>query len=155
TGTSLSVTGRALLLPNQWRHVVLTSGNNQVSVYLDEILLCQSTGTLANNSGPLYFGAVPGIAGAFAGRVDEIRTFTNGWSADDVSLKGCWHLDETNGYFAYDSSSQGIVASLNTNSAWTSGKAGNGLNLTAGSLFIPNEDYRLLPPSGSAFSISF
>src|SRR5215472_3631646 len=154
-GTSLSVTGRTLLLHEQWRHVVVTCGNGQVSVFLDDVLLAQTAGTLANNSGPLYFGGVPGVSGAFAGRIDEIRTYTNALSAEALSLKGCWHLDENSGYLAYDSSLQGIVASLSANTAWTSGKSGSGLDLAASSLFIPNQDYRVLPPSGSPFSVSF
>jgi hypothetical protein len=154
-GTSLSVTGRTLLLPEQWRHVVVTCGNGQASIFLDDVLLAQTAGTLANNSGPLYFGGVSGVSGAFAGRIDEIRTYTNALSADALSLKGCWHLDENSGYLAYDSSLQGIVAGLSANSAWTSGKSGSGLDLAASSLFIPNQDYRVLPPSGIPFSVSF
>jgi hypothetical protein len=154
-GTSLSITGRTLLLPEQWRHVVLTYGNSQASVFLDDVLLAQTAGTLANNPGPLYFGGVSGASGAFGGRIDEIRTYTNSLLADDISLKGCWHLDEDSGYLAYDSSLQGIVAGLSANSAWTSGKSGSGLDLAASSLFIPNQDYRVLPPSGSPFSVSF
>jgi len=81
-GSSLSATGRTLLLPGQWHQLTLTCESNQASLYLDTSLLAQTAATLINEQEPLYFGAVPGISGGFFGRIDEIRIYTNALTTD-------------------------------------------------------------------------
>jgi hypothetical protein len=153
-GTSLSVTGRTLLLPGQWYQLMVACESNQAKLYLDSGLLAQQAATLINESGPLYFGAVPGIFGSFLGRIDEIRTYTNALSAEQISLAGEWHFDENTGFFAADGNVEGHLGSVTVPTAWAPGKSGAAIDLALGSVVIANDDYGVLPASGGAFGVS-
>jgi hypothetical protein len=153
-GTSLSITARTLLLPGQWHELTVAYEPNLATLYLDSFVLVQQTLPLVNEQSPLYFGAVPGIPGSFAGRIDEIRIYSIALSAEQASLTGLWHFDENAGLFAADSSVHGHLATVTVPSAWAPGKSGSGVDLALGQVVIPNEDYSVLPASGGAFSIS-
>ncbi|MDB6031086.1 MAG: abfA [Verrucomicrobiales bacterium] len=153
--TSLSITGRFLLLPGQWHQLTVTHDGTEGSIYLDSALLARGSGPLATHNGPIYFGG--GIANfdSFLGRIDDLRLYTNSLPHEQVSLTGCWHFDETNGQTCMDSSIQGHSAILSNSSARISGHGGLGIDLSKSQVTIGNQDYAILPPNGGSFSISF
>ncbi|HEY5911219.1 MAG TPA: LamG-like jellyroll fold domain-containing protein, partial [Verrucomicrobiae bacterium] len=153
-GSSLSVTGRAVLLPGQWHQLTVSYGNDQSSLYLDSRLLAQGSGSLLNSPNRFYLGGTAAGYTGFAGRLDEIRIYTNVLSQEQVSVTGHWHFDENAGSLAADSSIQGHPAAVVVSAAWAPGKTNSGVDLSAGPIVIPNDDYRVLPPSGDPFSVS-
>lgn len=154
-GSSLSVTGRSLLLPGQWRHLTATYGGGLGRLYLDGALLAEGTGVLGGSSGPFYLGGgLPGLNG-FLGGIDDLRIHTNSLSAELVSLAGHWRLDEAAGTQAGDSGLWGQHGRLSAGAAWVGGRVGTGLLLGPGLLTVSNQDRTVLPPDGGPFSVSF
>jgi len=155
TGGGLSVTGRALLLPGQWRQVTVTHDGSEGRLYLDGGLLARGAGAVPALEGPIYFGG--GISGlnSFLGRLDDIRTYTNCLSPEQIALRGYWRFDEGCGDLAVDSSVQGRHGSVSELTAWAPGREGFGISLNDGQVLIGNEHFAVLPPSGGPFSISF
>jgi hypothetical protein len=154
-GASLSVTGQTLLLPGQWHELTVTHDGTQGSLYLDNTLLAQGPGMVPTHDGPIYVGGRVGNYNSFLGRIDDVRAYASALTREQLSLSGYWHLDEKAGSFVEDSSIHGHHARVTDPAAWTVGKEGAGLELSAGQLIIPNPDYQVLPPTGVAFSISF
>lgn len=152
---SLSVTGRTLMLPGQWRHLTVTHDGVQGSVFLDSALLGQGTGTLATDSELIFFGGGVGGLDSFLGRLDDVRVLTNALTLENIALKGRWTFDEGAGDFSSDRGVHGHTARISDPAAWVPGREGAGINLATGQVVIRNEDYGVLPPSGGAFSLSF
>lgn len=154
-GSSLSVTGRSLLLPGQWRHLTATYSGTAGRLYLDGAPLAEAGGVLAGAGGPLQLGG--GVAGVngFLGGIDDLRTYTNCLGADVVSLAGHWRLDEGAGLQAGDSGLFGQHGRLGGGASWAAGRVGTGLLLGPGSLTLSNQDRTVLPPDGAPFSLSF
>ena len=154
-GTWLSVTGQSLLLPGQWRQLTVTHDGVAGSIYLDGALLAQGVGDIPIHDGPVYFGGGVGNYDSFLGRMDNIRTYTNCLTAEQVSLVGDWSLDESNGVLCADHSVHGHHGILSEATAWAPGRENSGVDLKTGQLILRNEDMTLLPPSGGSFSLSF
>jgi len=152
---SLSVTGRTLLLPGRWRHVIVTHDGAVGSIYLDNVLLAQGTGALANHSGRFLLGGGLFGSASFAGRLDELRTYTNALTASEIALNGAWEFDEPGGTLLSDLSPQGRQTTLVDESLRVSGHRGSGLALGGVTQWLSNDDYGLLPPSGEPFGVSF
>jgi hypothetical protein len=153
--SSLSVTGRTLLLPGQWHQLTITHNGTEGSIYLDSALLGRGIGNVLTHAGPLYFGGGAGNYDSFWGRIDDVRTYTNALTHEQISLTGHWRFDENAGAFAKDSSIQGHHASLLDPAAWVPGRDGSGIGLSMSEVTIRNEDYVVLPATGGSFSLSF
>ena len=153
-GSLWSSTGRTLLLPGQWYRLTLSYANSQSSLYLDSRLLAQGAGGLFNSQGALFVGGAVSNYPGFQGRIDELRIYTNALSQEQISVTGQWHFDENVGSLATDSSILGHPAAVVVATAWVAGKTNSGIDLSAGPVFISNDDYRVLPPSGAPFSLS-
>jgi hypothetical protein len=154
-GSSLSVTGQTLVLPQQWHHLVVTYATNQTCLFLDRRLLAQGPATLLNNDGPFWFGSAPGSDHGFQGRLLDIRAYTNALTQDQISLTGEWHFDENTGSMATDTSVGSHLASVPNPAAWAPGRSGAAIDLSVGPVIIPNDDCSVLPPSGAPFGLSF
>jgi hypothetical protein len=152
---SLVVTGRTLLLPEQWHHLTVTYDGNVGSLYLDQTLLGRSFGFLPTHPGPIYFGGVVGGFNSFSGRLDEIRTYTNCLSAEQISLRGYWRFDESGGAVVVDSGIDGHHGVVSEANARIAGRAAGGICLADGEVRIPNDEFTLLPETGQPFSLSF
>ena len=151
---SLSVTGRSLLLPGQWHQLTLTHDGTNGSLYLDGRLLASAAGAISNPPGSIYFGGWVGGLDSFAGRLDEIRTYTNCLTADQISRTGDWRFDEGSGGFSADGGLHSRHSSI-IGAPWTNGHQGGGLDLSLGGCVIPNDAYAVLPASSGSFSLSF
>ena len=154
-GNWLSVTGQTLLLPGQWHQLTVTHDGIAGSIYMDGTLLAEGLGGIPVHDGPVYFGGGIGNYDSFLGRVDNIRTYTNCLTAEQVSLVGDWKFDQGSGVLCADSSVQGHHGILSDATAWASGRENSGVDLKAGRLILRNDDLTLLPPSGGSFSLSF
>lgn len=152
--SSLSITGRTLIIPQQWHQLTLSYSSNQTSLYLDSMLLAQGTGTLFNPEAPLCLGGGETDQPGFLGRIDEFRIYTNALSQEEISVTGLWHFDENSGSLALDSSVRGHPGAVVVPTQWAPGKTNSGIDLSAGQVAIPNDDYSVLPPSGAPFSVS-
>jgi hypothetical protein len=152
---TLVITGRALLLPDEWHHLTITYDGNVGSLYLDQILLGRSSGSLPTHPGPIYFGGAVGGFNSFNGRLDEIRTYTNCLSAEQIALRGYWRFDETDGSVVADAAIDGHHGVVSDVMARTAGRSAGGINLADGKVRIPNDDFTLLPKTGQPFSLSF
>ena len=154
-GGGLSVTGRSLLLPGQWRQLTVTHDGAEGRIYLDSELLARGSGAVPSQEGRLYFGGGIGGLDSFLGRLDDIRAYTNCLTPEQVSLRGHWRFDETCGDFATDSSVYAHHGSVTEPTAWAPGYEGSGIRLSEGQVRIGNPSYAVLPPRGGSFSISF
>jgi len=154
-GGGLSVTGRSLLLPGQWRRVAVTHDGAEGSLYLDGARLARGAGALPAQAGPIYFGGGVGGLNSFLGRLDDIRTYTNCLSPEQVALTGHWRFDEGCGDLAADSSVNGRHGSVTDPRAWAPGREGSGIDLSYGPVVIGNDQYAVLPLSGGSFGLSF
>ncbi len=154
-GGGLSVTGRSLLLPGQWRRLTVTHDGAEGNLYLDGALLARGAGALPAQNGPIYFGGGVGGLNSFLGRLDDIRTYTNCLAPEQVALNGHWRFAEGCGDLAADSSVNGRHGSVTEATAWAPGREGSGIDLSDGPVVIGNDQYAVLPPSGGSFSISF
>ena len=152
--SSLSVTGRVLLLPGRWYSLTATYDGSEGIIYLDSELIGRGTGSLLANNQPIYFGGSVANFMSFFGRIDEVRAYTNALTQETISLAGQWHFDENGGDFAADSSLHGHAASVSNPAGWDLGKDGSGINLGSSTVFIPNDYSDVLPPTGGSFSIS-
>jgi hypothetical protein len=154
--SSLSMTGRTLLLPGQWHELTLAHDGNNTTIYLDAVMLGRGTGAVPIHEGPIYFGGGLESCDSFSGRIDEIRIYTNCLTHEEISLTGNWRFNENNGPFTADSSMKGHHATLtDPSSAWSFGREGPGIELSASHVIISNDDYGVLPASGGSFSLSF
>ena len=151
---SLSVTGRTLLLPGQWHQLTVTHDGTNGSIYLDSALQAQGAGAIPAQASPIYFGGGVGDFPSFLGRIDEIHTYTNCLTREDISLTGCWHFDENTGCNLTDSSIQSHHAQMTDAAAWSPGHNTAGISLSNNRVTIRNGQYAVLPASGGAFSIS-
>lgn len=149
-----TISGRTLLLPGQWQLLTIAGDTNKASLYLNGSLLGEGSLSLVNTDGPLYVGAIPGGPGTFHGRIDEIRAYTNAFIPEDWSLTGKWNFDDGSGGVVTDSSPNGQLASVTATNGWVAGKSGTAIDLALASVVIPNEQFRVLPASGGAFSVS-
>ena len=154
-GSWLSVTGQALLLPGQWHQLTVTHDGAGGSIYMDGTLLARGVGGLPVHDGPIYFGGGVGNYDSFLGRMDNLRTYTNWLTAEQVSLVGDWSFSESNGVLCADSSVHGHHGILSEATAWAPGRENSGVDLKVGQLILRNDDLTLLPPSGGSFSLSF
>ena len=152
---SLVVTGRTLLLPDQWHHLTVTYDGNVGSLYLDHVLLGRALGSLPTHPGPIYFGGAAGGFNSFRGRLDEIRTYTNCLSTEEISLAGHWRFDESDGDVVVDGGIDSHHGVVSNPGARVSGRVSGGIHLGAGDVRIPNPELTLLPKTGQPFSISF
>jgi hypothetical protein len=153
--SSLNVTGRTLLLPNVWRQLTLTHNGVEGSIYLDSVLLGRGAGNLPTHDGPIWLGGVVGDLASFLGRIDEVRTYTNALTHDEISLNGHWRFNENGGGFALDSSLQGRPARVADGAGWAPAREGSGIDLNVGGFVIANDEFGVLPASGGSFSLSF
>ncbi len=155
TGASLSVTGRAVLLPGQWYELAVTyDGSSTSGLYLNGERLASGTGALLGNADPIFIGGGIGGYASFAGRLDDLRTYTNSLSQEAISLKGCWRFDENAGTVARDSSGQGNDGALSSSTAWGTGHSGYGINLSNAQAVVAHAPSAVLPPTGGPFSLS-
>jgi hypothetical protein len=153
--SSMTATGRTLLLPNQWHELTVTHDGSEAKLYLDSRLLAGTSGLLLTQEGPIYFGGGVGNYNSFLGRIDDIRTYTNCLTHEEISLTGRWRFDENTGCFATDSNVKGHHAILTDATGWVPGRAGSGVELNSAQAVIRNDQYTVLPGSGGSFSISF
>jgi Concanavalin A-like lectin/glucanases superfamily len=154
-GNWLSVTGQSLLLPGQWHQLTVTHDGITGSIYLDGALLAQGVGGIPIHDGPVSFGGGVGSYDSFLGRMDNIRTYTNCLTTEQVSLVGEWNFNEGSGVLCADRSVEGHHGILNQSTAWVPGWEDSGLDLKVSQLILRNDDRTLLPPSGGSFSLSF
>jgi hypothetical protein len=152
---SLNVTGRTLLLPGQWHELTVTHDGSKGAIYLDTRLLAQEVGPLSMQDGPIYFGGGMGTYDSFAGRLDDVRIYTNCLTQEQISLAGQWHFDENAGVVSADSGIKGHHGTLTDAAGWTPGREGSGVQLNLSRVLIRNDEYTVLPGSGGSFSISF
>lgn len=154
-GSSLSITGRMLLLPRRWYCLAATYDGAEGRLYLNGALLGRSAGNLLTHDGPIYVGGAVGGYDSFLGRIDEVRTYTNCLSEEQISLTGRWRLDENDGNAAFDSSVNGHHGQLSANATRTFGKSGSGVDVSRGHISVPNDHFTVLPETGGRFSVSF
>lgn len=154
-GSSLSVTGRTLLLPRQWYYVTATYDGSVASLYLDGARLASGAWIVPAQGSRIYFGGGVGGYDSFHGRIDDIRTFTRCLPEERVALNGEWLFDEGPGAFCADSSAGENHAMLESPSSRAPGHSGGGIDLEAGPVVIPNGESGVLPPDGRPFSVSF
>ncbi len=154
TNSSLNLDGQSLLLPGRWHQLHLSYSSNQAAIYVDSQLIAQGGGSLFNSQALLFFGAGGPDRTTFLGRIDELRIYTNALTQEEVSVTGEWHFDENTGALASDSSILGHPAAVVSPMMWATGKTNSGIDLTAGQITSPNEDYSVLPPGGAPFSLS-
>lgn len=155
TPTSLSVTGRTLLLPGQWYYLTVAHDGQQGNVYLDGALLASGLGEVLLHEGPIFLGGGVGGFDSFSGRIDEVRTYTNFLAPERVSVVGEWLFNEGQGEWSADRSGQEFPARITDAAAWVPGREGTGIELSCGQVIIANDDLTVLPLSGKPFSISF
>jgi hypothetical protein len=155
SSSSLSVTGRALLLPGQWRELTITHDGREGRIYLDGSLLGRGFGSVTTHESPIYFGGGVGDYDSFLGRMDDISVYTNALTHEEISLTGHWRFDENTGAFANDSSIKVNHARLTDQTGRVAGRQGSAIRLDDSELIIPNDEYTVLPGSGGAFSVSF
>ena len=153
--SSLSVTGRTLLLPGQWHELTVTHDGDEGRVYLDATLLGRARGSVTTHAGAICFGGIVGDHDSFWGRMDEIRVYTNALTHEEISLTGHWRFDESAGAVAGDSSRNVNHASLSGQTGRVLGRQGSAVNLSDNKVVIPNDECSVLPGSGGAFSVSF
>jgi hypothetical protein len=153
--TSLSVTGRTLLLPGQWYCLTVAHDGQQGNIYLDGALLANGLGEILLHEGPLLLGG--GVAGfdSFLGRIDELCTYTNFLAPERASMVGEWSFDEGLGGLSADRTGRQYPARVTDPAAWMAGRQGMGIELSCGQVIIPNDDLTVLPPTGKPFSICF
>ncbi len=154
TGVS-NLTGRALLLPGQWRQLTVAHDGVATSLYLDSVLIARGGGPFVAHDGPIMFGGGMGGFDSFEGRMDDVRAYTNCLTREQISMVGHWRMDEGAGSFTADSSIQGHHARLTNAAAWGAGRNGLGLQCASNEMVIQNEDHAILPASGGSFSISW
>ena len=154
-GSSLSVTGRTLLLPGQWHQLTVTHDGGEGSVYLDGELLGRGNGGIAASDGALRLGGGAGGYASFLGRIDAVRLHTNCLTPEEISLTGHWRFDEGCLDFVGDESLQGNHGRVTDGAAWASGREGAGIDLGRGQVMIGNDWNGLLPGTGGPFSLSF
>ena len=154
-GSSLNVTGRTLLLPGQWHQLALTYDGSAGNLYLDNALLARGSGNLLTHDGPIYFGGGVGSFDGFLGSMDDLRTYTNLLTHEQISLNGHWRFDETTGGFCADGNIQGHHAIVTDAAARVPGRDGSAIELGNSQVIVRNDDYGVLPPSGGAFSVGF
>ena len=155
SSSSLSVTGRALLLPGRWHELTVTHDGNEGRIYLDASLLGRASGPVTTREGPIHFGGRVGEYDSFWGRMDDIRVYTNALTHEEISLTGHWRFDENAGASANDSSIKVNHARLTDQTGRVSGRQGSAIRLGDSEMIVPNEEYTLLPGSGGEFSVSF
>jgi hypothetical protein len=69
-----------------WCHVVMTSGNGKIRLYLDGALVGVSTSTIVDpGSGTIYFGRNNSGSGFWAGNISSVGLYPFVCTADDVS----------------------------------------------------------------------
>ncbi len=151
---SLSITGRSLLLPGQWRQLTVSHDGSNGLIFLDGEGIARGTGAVVSHDGPVYFGGGLGGHGGWLGRIDEVRTYTNALSPEQVSLTGHWKFNEAAGGLGVDTSIQGHHAGVTDPAARAPGREGGAVDLDCGHVVIRNEEFAVLPASGGAFSIS-
>ena len=154
-GNWLSVTGQTLLLPGQWHQLTVTHDGTEGNIFVDGALLAHGQGGIPVHDGPIFFGGGIGSYDSFLGRIDDIRTYTNSLTAEQVSLVGEWKFDEGGGALCLDSSVQGHHGILTGNSARVPGRESNGVDLSTSRVILRNDDQTLLPRAGGPFSLSF
>ncbi|HKQ39996.1 MAG TPA: LamG-like jellyroll fold domain-containing protein [Verrucomicrobiae bacterium] len=154
SSSGVSVSARTLLVPGEWHELTITYDSTYAAIYLDGNLLARAAGAIITDQQPIYFGGGIGGRNSFLGRIDEVRTYTNALTAEQLALTGYWPLDETAGTALHDSSiysHHGRVAGILS----STGKVANALQLTTNMINIPNDDFMVVPPSGNPFSVSF
>lgn len=154
-GSGLEVRGRALLLPGQWYELTVTYDGNEGRVYLDGNLLGQGSGNLITHDGPIYLGGRIGNFSGFAGRLDELRTYTEALSAEQLSLCGHWSFDENAGGLALDRSIHGHHGRLSNDTWQAQGKTGSAIRTFSNVVTIANDYLTVLPRTAGPFSVSF
>lgn len=87
-GRERSVSGTTALENNHWYHVAATYDGSQVTLYLNgnvEATLPSVSGDLNFATGPLQLGRwQPSDARAYPGRLDEVKIYSRGLSADEI-----------------------------------------------------------------------
>ncbi len=151
---SLNVTAQTLLVPHEWHELTVTYDGSHGNVYLDGNLLARAPGPITTDQHLIYFGGGIGAYNSFLGRIDEVRTYTNALTAEQLSLTGHWRMDETTGTVLQDSSIYGHHGRT-TEIVSSTGKVGRSVQITSNAITIANSDFLVLPPSGAPFSISF
>jgi hypothetical protein len=152
---SLSVTGRTLLLPRQWHELTATYDGTQGCLYVDGALMGCGPGALMTHDGAIYLGGRVGGYESFLGSIDNLRTYTNALTEEQVSLSGYWRFDENADSFVSDAGVAGNHGRTLDAAVWAIGKSGLGIELDKGQVIIPNYDFNVLPPTGAPFSLSF
>jgi len=154
TSTALNLSARTLLLPGQWYELTITSDGAIASVYLDANLLARAPGSVTTDNGPIYIGGAIAGHNSFLGRIDEVRTYTNSLTEEQVSLTGHWSFDNTSSTLVLDSSIRGHHARAQ-NPTWAPGKTGSAANVNSNEITIANEHFTVIPPTAGPFSLSF
>lgn len=124
---------------NVWHHAALTLSSNTLTLYVDGILVGQTTtsGSWVAPTSPLGIGAQPPEAGVgvwqsfFDGVIQEVRIWNVARTqAEIVALKdspavgnesglvACYHLDGTSGTSATDSTSNANTGTLTNGPSW-------------------------------------
>jgi len=154
--------GNTNLSAGRWYYVAATYNNGTGIIYLDGVADGSGsfgTGTLPNNTNPVYIGAKSSLVEFLNGKIDEVRIYNRALSASEVAnlynaskkimkvntsqnlklttgLVGLWSFNgpDVYGTTAFDRSGQGNNGTI-SGATLDSGKVGQALN------FDGNNDY--------------
>jgi len=146
---------------NTWYHIVALWDGQYMKVYLNASLIGshEFTGTM-NDTADLYMGM---NGEGWMGYIDEVRFYLRALSETEIqynynsglgrytpystdSLGGWWHLDETSGLVAYDSSGNSNHGTLYPNSnppTWVEGKVGTDITYVTKNAFKFTQDGKI------------
>ncbi len=132
TGGS-SIGGRSYIVPDRWYHVAVTCRGNQSILYVDGEFEGSGSSTMnTSDSTTLYCGNdPPGFGSAFTGTIDEIRIWNVARTQNQIrgamhselrgsepGLAGYWQLNEGDGDFVSEMTSNARYGSLHGGTAW-------------------------------------
>lgn len=131
---------------NAWTHLagVYDSGAKEIRIYVDGVFSGKAafsggwTGTAGTQLGRARWAGAD--VNYWPGELDEIQVYDRAIFAEELqavadkaALAGVWHLEETTGTAAAESSGTGNTATLGAGASWTDGLQGNGIGFNGSS----------------------
>ncbi len=138
---------------NQWHHLAVVWDGKRRHIYIDGTIVVEDVSdmdSLEYSNGKMYIGAHKDLyqANFWNGSIDDVRIYGNALSNNDIealvsyeydSLIGHWALDESNSFFAIDSS-------VYENDGFIYGSPVFGTGIDGGCyVFDGNDDYVSIP----------